>query len=321
MSILRFILSSGAAVAFLAGCAAQQHFDSTAADNAISQAGVAGQMSSSQQALIYTLSWRSHDAGAIYSYPSGTEETYTISPAMFPIGLCSDRKGDVFLAGIAGGAEIEEYAFGGTSPTASVAVKNQTVSAGCSVDPTTGNVATAVTSGNKTYVEVLPNFHTPAKLYATDYTVYSLGYDDGGNLFVLGSNKTQHGIVGELTKGAKSAKTLTANLRTDDSSAIQCDGKYVVLTAVHSRVGIGAEHWLYRFTLSGSNLELADSVKPNDFRDPQQETQVQTWIQPNRSVFIAASNHTGISLWAYPNAGKRLANFAGDFNAATIAAP
>jgi hypothetical protein len=74
----------------------------------------------------------------VYSYPKGKLKG-TLTGFNEPSGQCVDKAGDVFIANF-GASQILEYAHGGTSPIKTLSDPDY-YPLGCSVDPTTGNLA------------------------------------------------------------------------------------------------------------------------------------------------------------------------------------
>jgi hypothetical protein len=68
-------------------------------------------------------------------------------------------------------------------------------------------------------------------------------------------------------------------------------------------------------------VQLVSIVKPLSFLDPRGAGRVRSWIQSDRNIFVSGQVSTGLSIWAYPDAGKKLAHFAGNFTDAVVAAP
>jgi hypothetical protein len=319
MNPWNLILASSVAAALLTGCTFPSSSTPGAlANNALPRAVTAHHSTSSQQTLIYTKGGNSK-SGVIFTYPGGSQQTYEIYPPTYPAGLCSDSKGDVFLVGT--GGEVEDYAFGATSPTAAVLTGQRITDAGCAVDDTTGNLAMAVTTKKYTNVAVLSKFTPPAKVYTFGGQPWSLTYDNKGNLFVLPELFGKY--LGELKKGANTFTKIpfSSELSFSDPSFVQWDGKYIAITAVHSGRRQGFSHWIYRCNIANSEVQLVSIVKPLSFIDPRGANRVHSWIAQDRNIFISSSPASGISVWAYPNAGKKLAHFQGSFDGATVAAP
>ncbi|MBV9332547.1 MAG: hypothetical protein JO146_00920 [Candidatus Eremiobacteraeota bacterium] len=76
----------------------------------------------------------------VYDYPSGTLLGTLDTAYGSPSGLCVDKKGNIFVTEY-NGQEVLEYKHGGTSPVQQLYDNGQPI--GCSIDPTTGNLAVA----------------------------------------------------------------------------------------------------------------------------------------------------------------------------------
>jgi hypothetical protein len=317
MNSRKLILASGAAAALLTACSFSSSSDPVSVSHyAVPQAAGVRHQTSSQQTLIYT-SHYDDTSGVIYAYPGGTQQTYEIDPATGPEGLCSDSKGDVFLVGRSG--EVEEYSFGATSPTAAVSIAQEIADDGCAVDGTAEHIAMITRTKRNTQVAVLTNFTPPVKSYSPTITPVSLTYDNKGNLFVLPIGK----FLIEIKKGSRTFTTIPYgnSLSFSDASFIQWDGQYLAIIAVHGGRKEGFSHWIYRCKIAASAVQLVSIVKPLSFLDPRGAGRVRSWIQSDRNIFVSGQVSTGLSIWAYPDAGKKLAHFAGNFTDAVVAAP
>jgi hypothetical protein len=127
----------------------------------------------------------------VYDYKTGEQEG-GLSGLQYPYGQCVDPAGDIYVTQFFG-ATITEYAHGGTSPIKTL--KGPGFPIGCSVDPSTGNLA--VSSWVSAYgssesdqcggVWIYPDASGTPTLY-TDPNVcqgyWPPGYDPSGNLFV-----------------------------------------------------------------------------------------------------------------------------------------
>src|SRR5262249_50697935 len=106
-------------------------------------------------------SWMLPDAGKqwllyVSDGSSGTVDVYNyrvragklygqITGFSAPYGQCVDKSGNVYIADL-GSSKIYEFAHGGTTPIAT-ATDDYGFPIGCSVDPTTGNVAVSNFNG------------------------------------------------------------------------------------------------------------------------------------------------------------------------------
>ena len=122
----------------------------------------------------------------ILSYPAG--KIVATLPWYFPgTNICSDpRNGNVFIPE---GANIYEYAHGGTTPITMLTVPSgYSEPAGCAVDPSTGNLAVAIAFGPSDKGALLvyvgaqgtPLVYSDKQLRVFDYPAY----DGSGNVYV-----------------------------------------------------------------------------------------------------------------------------------------
>lgn len=179
----------------------------------------------------------------VYSFPDGTL-VGTLTGFAYPTGLCADKKGDVWIVDSGGHTNdkpnLTEFAHGGTKPIATLVLFPET-SAGCAVDPMTGNLAvTDFTATTGAVEEGDVAIFTHASGSPKRYTSYTAqiwgafcGYDNAGNLFV-DFHTWVTGInfgFGELPKGGSSIKVIPLHGgKILWPGAVQWDGKYVTIT-------------------------------------------------------------------------------------------
>ena len=147
----------------------------------------------------------------IYTYGHGYKLVGELTGFFNPEGLCVDKKGNVYVTNDTslGVYQITEYAHGSTSPTRTLNDPDGRAN-GCSVDPTTGNLAVADFWGPSEIignVAVFPKANGPPTSYSNSNIFYDYycGYDDNGNLFVDGETEGSVFGLGELAKGAIAA--------------------------------------------------------------------------------------------------------------------
>jgi hypothetical protein len=239
----------------------------------------------------------------VYSYPQ-EKLVGTLTGFTRVYGLCSDSKGDVYVAD-AGSSQIFEYAHGGTKPIAALSDPSQFPTS-CAVDPKTGNLAVtnyqslnASGQGQIGDVAVYAHAQGTPSLYLDSRIQDPLfcGYDDKDDLFVdgLSSAITPSGGTievsrfGELPKG--STKFTDIKLTQGANGGIQWDGKDVI---VGDSGYLGrSESAVNRIAVSGTTGKI-----------------VQTWVAPGAEYltqfveqggsFIAADNEMGsVGIWKY----------------------
>jgi hypothetical protein len=140
-------------------------------------------------------------------YASGPFETYILSYKSGMVvntidttneeGLCSDKHGNVFAPHV---NFIYEYAHGGTTPIATLGDEGYRP-VGCSVDPTTENLAvanyrTSAMSSQAGNIAIYKRSKGNPEFYSEPVIQYylSCSYDDVGNLFLDGRNASEPGL-------------------------------------------------------------------------------------------------------------------------------
>jgi DNA-binding beta-propeller fold protein YncE len=196
----------------------------------------------------------------VYSYPKGRLKG-TLTGFTGPDGECVDAMGDVFVTNFYS-HDIIEYAHGGTSPIATLSDPGY-VPKGCSIDPTTGNLAvtnfesTGSAAGN---VAIYKNAMGSPEAYYTDpaiYYMYYCGYDNAGNLFVDGNTSGSAFAFGELPSGGSAIKKISLNQSIGSPGGVQWDGTHVA-------VGDSGANVIYQFTVSGKKGTKVGSTPLGD---------------------------------------------------------
>ena len=236
---------------------------------------------------------------AVYSYPEGKLEG-KLRGFFISQGLCVDTKGDVYIAD-QGYGRVYEYEHGGVKR-----IKNlySGDAVGCSVDPTTGNLAVTNIQGNgpKGYgnVAIFTNASGKPKYYkAPGFQEYFFcAYDDKGDLFVDGVDGPGTGYFSfaELPKGSTKFEDITLNQYIGWPGGVQWDGEYVA-------VGDQSAPSIYRFTISGSKGSLVGTTSLDGATNV-----LQTWIQDQNIIVPSRpSGKTGYTLiYRYPAGGRAI---------------
>jgi len=195
------------ALALCGGCAAGSATSGTfapAGPGAIEPAHQAGSWiapDAKKKKLLYVSSALTDDV-YVYSY-SNQKLVGTLTGFKLPYGLCADKTGDVWIVDD-GAQEIVEYKHGGTSPITTLSDPGE-YPEGCSVDPTTGNLA--ITNFYSSSGSGSVSIYAHASGEPTTYSDPSIanfrfcGYDDKGNLFADGANNSSEFAFAELRKG------------------------------------------------------------------------------------------------------------------------
>ncbi len=234
-------------------------------------------------------SWsRQQRAGGFLTYASdgasGTVDIYNtqvkngklygqITGFALPFGACADASGNVYVADL-GNQDVVEFAHGGITPINTFYASGALI--GCSVDPTTGNVAVSAFFGanQSSYsggVYVFPGGSSTPAFYSDPNVAlyYPPAYDSQGNLFVQGlGNGYAWGSGGasyldELPSGGSSLEELSLSGATIYfPGSAQWDGKYVMLT--DQAYQDGSTTGLYRVTVSGSTATVVGASDLTD---------------------------------------------------------
>jgi hypothetical protein len=232
-----------------------------------------------------------------YSFPKGR---YVGNIDAFGYGLCTDKKGDVFVTDEEA-SRVYEYPHGGTQLLNTFS--DNSVDFGpvdCSVDPTTGNLA--VTSADSKFVVVFPNAEHEPKVYYEDMRYVDLAwcaYDNKGDLFVdqIFSRNRRHNFIGELPKGATQFTKYLLDQRINDPGGIQFDGKHVAIEAQRTKI-------VYRLRFSGSQAVVLGSTRLQGTAFVQQY-----WIQG--TTLIGPDNNSAVYFWKYPGGGSPVSSIQG----------
>lgn len=340
----RYVLSGGAAVALLAGCGgSQSQVEPAALKQNVTQSGPGaaptripfldkdgvsrlpprhhGQSWMARRALrMGPLLYISDDDDNflyVFSLPGG-KLVGKITGFQAIRGACSDKEGNVFVVDYEA-SSIKEYRHGAKEP---IAVLNDPDGFpwGCSVDPTTGNLAVANLQTVNGSDETEPgdvSIYTNAKGKPRDYAdpgiaeIISDSYDTKGNLYVSGVEG--HCAFVMLHKGSSKLKGLYLNHSFDESCSVQWDNRYLAVANV-------LDGKIYRFIVNGTKgtkvgtTRLAGVSSVSDF-----------WIQ-NHELYapVIADDQSMVGLYSYPSGGKptkTLLGFASAFGATVSVLP
>jgi len=283
-----------AALALLAGCGQSQVGTVAPAEQNPLQSSLVRAHAGSTQAFLYVANIKNNSITA-YSYPAG-KLLKKFSSFAWPKGLCANSKGDVWVANEGAnrateyppdsGKHISELFDPGTRPS------------GCSVDPTTGNLAVANighTSGTPIgKLTIYPDAKLPATEYSDPnfYRYYYCGYDDKGNLFVDGIRRDNRFQFAELPKGSSSLVDVTINESITAPGVVQWDGTDVA-------VGDSSTDVIYRVSVSGSSGTVVGTTTLDGGTG-------NVFFIDGSDVIGETISKTGTSfaIWKYPAGGK-----------------
>ena len=284
-----------AAVALCAGCAAGPTTGGTfapAGSGAIKPAHRAGSWiapDAKKKKLLYVSSALTDDV-YVYSY-SNQQLVGTLTGFKLPYGLCAGKMGDVWIVDD-GAQQIVEYKHGGTSPIATLSDPGE-YPEGCSVDPTTGNLAVTnfySASGNGSVA-----IYAHASGEPTTYSDPSIvnfrfcGYDDKGNLFADGANSSSEFALAELRKGGSGLTGITLQQKIEWPGGVQWDGKYVAVGDTDAGI-------IYRTNGAGGKVKGSTTLGDSDYVN-------QFWIAGKTVVAPSQDGNAGVGLYAYPAGG------------------
>jgi hypothetical protein len=172
----------------------------------------------------------------IYSYPN-RKYVGEVGGLTDPLGLCSSSTGEVFATD-GNAQQIFEYSHGGTKPIATIE-DSGAMPQGCSVDPTTGNLAVAnaceFVNGKCNYpgdVAVYTGATGRPVTYSNNVILnpWFVGYDSSGNLFVAGKGGGSNYSLGELARGSGQFTVLNINDTIGLPTNVQYDGSFVTVS-------------------------------------------------------------------------------------------
>jgi hypothetical protein len=206
--------------------------------------------------IIYLSQEAYQDSVLFFNYKTD-KQLGTLMNFVIPMGQCVDKRGDVWITD-EDKHSIQEYAHGGTSPLKTLSTYG--LAQGCSVDPTTGNLAVAnrySASGGDGDILVFKNGSGTPTAYTNSYcnVLDSPGYDSNGNLYV-GAEYEQKGasVVCELPAGASSMRTVTVSVTVGSAGTVMWDGKYITLADLF--YGGGPTTAIYQMTEQASSGNL-----------------------------------------------------------------
>jgi hypothetical protein len=223
----------------------------------------------------------------VYPYPKG-KLVGTITGFGSVSTLCADKAGDIFVVDEAGPVRV--YAHGGTAPIRQLAASG--APDGCAVDPVTGNLAvTNQSSYLYGTIAIYAKARGKAKPYFNDTVdaTFFCSYDDMGNLFIDGWNRSAQPTFLELPKGKSGFRVMKINKNVQTPGGVQWDGKYVA-------VGDKGAGLVYRVDANG---KVAQTIKLRGADDIDQ-----FWLQG--ATLIGPNDHGGgpVGFWRFPAGGS-----------------
>jgi hypothetical protein len=302
--IIRGVISALTA-ALLAGCGtARPEF------SPLGQTGGAARKAQSGTAFMYVTQFVRYGARSsifVYSYPDLSYiGAFQARQAVRFLGACSDSSNNVYITSTKG--QVLVFTAGALAPRYRLSGLNYTYGfniGGCSVDPSSGNVA--VTDGKNvaiyTHAQGTPSFYTVGSGFDG---VDSCVYDNAGNLFIMGFHRISGVgyyvdlVLAELPAGGAYAMPVSINqeirLRNEaeySQTAIGGqwnDGLLTVSTVAHNN-----KFFVYQLQVTGSSATVTGVSKLFFYSEFQHGY---SWISGDT---IAVPAGMGVGFWAYPS--------------------
>jgi hypothetical protein len=310
------------ALAVLGGCSGPQSAVVVPQSGA---AGLRGRPASTSGALLYAVSVSYPNRVLVYDYPGKSlQQTLDLTTAL---DACSDTSGNVFITAQGDGSayfgNILEFAHGGSKPIAGLwELPKPGTPGGCSVDPTTGNLAVANGYNIAVFAgaQGTPTYYTISGLS----NVNSCAYDNQGNLAASGiANSTSNLGLAILWNGATQFQAYVLhNTPSSLASTIQFDGqKFGLVNFIANRAAS-----LYRVTFTRLSVHFSSGVRLRTGRHGKGDnfSPVSTWIQGKTIIAPYGNNDSLIGFWKYPGGGRVQSSFnthQKDVRAVTVSVP
>jgi hypothetical protein len=246
----------------------------------------------------------------VYSYPDDKQVGTIKGDYDGPDGICVDKKNDIWVVNNQDEGLVE-YKHGGTSPIANL--YGIVLPIGCSVDPTTGNLAVTsygIDSSGGGSVSIYAHAKGTPKVYMDSQIPHFnfCGYDPKGNLYADGTDAGQTVFhFAELPKGKKTFKNITLKGGfIDYPGMVQWDGKYV---AVGDQMAGGASGVDAIYQTTGAGGKIVHET-PLDADGSVGEEIIGFWIQgstligPNATDPDSEYDEGSVGFYKYPAGGK-----------------
>jgi hypothetical protein len=223
------------------------------------------------------------EAVFVYGYPKPKPHG-TLGYFESPGPECSDKSGDVFISTAQG---LLEFAHDGASPIATLNTRGA-----CSADPVKARLAVCSGTAVSVFFHSAEHGWLLPRNYVAAFNVYNCGYDNKGNLFVDGVDKSNGFHFAELAAKGKSFMAITLNQKIQGPGQIQWDGRNIAIEDSAASPSV-----LYRFSISGSTGQEVGSTVLNG------ATMVaQFWIY--RKKVVGSDGYDMVGIWDYPDGGS-----------------
>jgi hypothetical protein len=201
---------------------------------------------------------------------------------------------------VAGEDQIEEFEVP-EKPIKTLSVTLEAPSS-CAMN-TSGDLAVGILYGSGGGdVVIFKNASGSGTVYSTPLIKeYFDGYDNQGNLFADGFNRSYEFELIELPQGSSQFEEITTSNTVDFPGSVQWDGTYLTVTDQGTSE-------MYQYSVKGTKATLQGTVSLSGSGDC-----AQTWIATG-VVFCADADHEDGSVYKYPAGGSPLATFTGNFD-------
>ncbi len=234
----------------------------------------------------------------VFSYPHGSLVQTLTGFAAPPFYMCSDRRGNVFRPN-------DEFSFvtgvhlricpRWDSADRNIDRPGPGVRSGCSVDPTTGNLAVA----NQKDVAIYPNAQGNPTVYpATDVGAWDCAYDDSGDLFVDGNYGNK---IAELPAGSTSFTDIDLNKVAGNGHLQWWDRRLVLYGGWESEHG---PYELFQVRISGSSGIVTGPTLLYGESRHRNGAGVEFTLSSGTIVMPEGGGDSLLDLWHFPKGGK-----------------
>lgn len=250
---------------------------------------------SSTRGMLYVSDFTAGDVKA-FSYPDGTAEG-VLTGLSGPSGMCTDSSGNIWVTDTLD-QRLEEFRPGDPKRVAILNDPDE-YPVGCSVDPTTGNLAVTniygsaspgLTSGNLMIYKSARGRPIGPYYDSVMYYMYFCGYDSNGNLFFDGESYGGQFRFAELPENSASIVDITIDQNIVQPGDIEMNSGSVV-------IGDQQSHVLYQLSIDGTQAYVTGTT-------PLQKTaEIEQFAVMGDSVIAADGTSHRASTWSYPAGG------------------
>jgi hypothetical protein len=243
----------------------------------------------------------SNDIGAsgllVFSYPKGDLVGEVAVPSEYPVGLCSNAAGDVFVTTTGSGSQsyVYEYAHAGTQPIATLTDPGE--ANGCAIDSVTGSRDVAIFPHGQgtasTYFDPAISFY--------DYCAY----DGDGNLYVDGHGASAlRSVIGKLPSGSGSFSNITLSQNIQPISMQWTGSSLLVSSLAHVQSKHGPQP-IYQIRVSGSSGVVSGPLLLHSPHNLNPYGSVQFWLEGHTLIGPDRDRDGNglLNFWHYPRAG------------------